>query len=460
MRSRQSALTLPLLLCGGLLLTGCNGDENPGWVRDGGPNADAAPTSETSTSGKTLSFVKLELDRAHAGRHAQIARSGDKMGIAYLRQATDAVQEADPDRYTVECPSGGEPQSSTAHDVYYMGHDGSDWATTPVLAAEVPIFGVPRGMSLALDTAGNPYIGHLGGDLGSFVCLSSDGMITSSSDQGATFRSRVLWGGGGYGSGDTAGHWMSLAFDCDGNLQAALRDFGSGGFETELTERAMWMYGAGEAITTEMTPNGLAGNGEGEYNKLVFDTDCKPVIMSYDSSPAALMIAVKEGTNWTVTEAVRTATREQPGFATDGNGTFGLAYYTEGDRSLRLIESTDLEGWSSPEIVDLSTSWHGTYASLAYDSQGNPAVSYYRCATSPGAADCQPGEDALMFAYRRGGVWKTWQIDTGDEWFCGRYTSLLFTADDRPYIAYECTARDNINDTFPSVLKVAEGEWK
>lgn len=444
-----------------LLALACSDDKPGSPARDGSVSrGDAGGTDGTSTSGKSLSFVKLELDRAHAGQHAQIARSGSQLGVAYIRKVTEAVRAANPSKYRVTCPRGGDPANPTASDVYYVHHDGTDWGDPREAAAR--IIGPPSGLSLALDGSGNPHIGHLGGELGYFVCLSSDAMVTSSGDRGQSFTSQLIFGGGAYGGGraDTAGHWMAVGFDCNGDRHSTFRDLGTGGFESELVESAMWIYDAGEPISSRETPNGPAGYGEGEYNRLLYNERCEPVILSYDSNPGLLKIAVKQGATWSVSDAVRTKTSEQPGFASDGKGLYALAYYVPGDQSLRYRESRDLKDWGSEAIVDPSPSWHGTYASLAFDSRGNPGVSYYRCAKNDGAADCDPTEDALMFAYRQGGTWKTYEVDTGNEWFCGRSTSLVFTADDRPFIAYECTYRDNINDAFPSVLKVAEGEWK
>jgi len=165
-------------------------------------------------------------------------------------------------------------------------------------------------------------------------------------------------------------------------------------------------------------------------------------------------VAIKKS-GWELHQVSPVVPKERISLATDGKGTFGLAYYEPGGKRLRYSESTDLQTWKEV-AVDTSLTNHGLYGSLAFDSKGNPGVSYYKCGKYS-AADCDPAADGLKFAYRKNGTWKAYDVDSGDNYACGMYTSLAFDENDQPVIAYQCVGLNNQTNEFVGVLKVARG---
>jgi hypothetical protein len=164
---------------------------------------------------------------------------------------------------------------------------------------------------------------------------------------------------------------------------------------------------------------------------------------------------------WETKQVVPGGTIERPDFDTDGKGRWGVAFHEPSAKALKYTESADLKSWSPPITVDLSTTVNGGHASLAFDSQGNPGISYRRCGPATvQPSSCDLGADGLMFAYRIGGKWQTWEVDTGGEFACGDQTSLAFNDKDEPVISYRCVMLRNADNEFVDTVKVARGIWK
>lgn len=433
-------------LAAALLFGACSDDNGTQTPSETGPTPDG-PVVDGPPPNAELTFPRQErLDSQKAGRYAWIARSGSKLGIAYFR-----IENKEKDQ---PCPPSGTAQKRPVSEIHYVQYDGTNWSA-PALVAEV--VGPPFGLSLTYDGAGNPHVGYLGGELSVRECSSSDAVQAISTDGGKTFTEQTI--NGGVAPGDTAGPWTNVATDPSGQVHSVYRDVQFGLYTKDGDARADLRYDAsGEGIAE--------GNGDGVYANLLFKSDGTPVVsaqnfVSEDVSKRGLKVFWKEAGAWESTKVYNGAIEERPGFATDGNGLFALAYYKGSEGSLLYVESTDLKSWSQPKFVDFSTTVHGTYASLAFDSKGNPGVSYYRCGDAgTSAKQCDPQKDALMYAYRLNGKWTTIEVDTGGANFCGRYTSLVFDDNDLPVIAYQCVTLDNQTNTFPDNLKVAHGVWK
>jgi hypothetical protein len=133
-----------------------------------------------------------------------------------------------------------------------------------------------------------------------------------------------------------------------------------------------------------------------------------------------------------------------------------VAYSHARLKTLYVAETGDLAAWDPPVRVDPDVgTGNGSHASAAYDSQGNLGVSYRRCTQTVGVDDCTTGrDDALMFAYRVNGEWSLTEVDTGGVYHCGMYTSLVFTDDDVPVIAYQCKA-----ETVSGVVATVKVAW-
>jgi hypothetical protein len=395
--------------------------------------------------GKKLTWSLAVLDSDRAGKNATIGRHGKVIGLTYFRELKDEV--------TKTCPPGGSgnpggPKPRPVQDLYYVQYDGAAWGK-PVKVDQT--VGSPYGLSFTFDkSSGKAFIGYLGGGL-STECSSSDAVIASSTD-GATWTQSTVRTTGPF-AGDTVGYWMAVAVDSAGQPHAAFKDTRFGYYEQDGRIRASLLYD-NETVVAE--------NGAGDYNGLLFDTKNQAVVVFYNSqlkdSSGGIQIGLRSG-GWTTQQIVTGATSERIGFATDGKDLFGVSYYEPGNQLLRYIESAkDLKNWVGA-TVDPDLSHNGEFSSLAYDSKGNPAISYYRCG-KVGGGTCDFGQDGLKFAWRINGTWTTYEVDTGGSNACGTYTSLTFAPGDVPVIAYQCVALNNTTGEFLGSLKVATGAVK
>lgn len=440
-----------------LALVACSDSGNPNR-RDARLRSDGGADGSGPPAGATLSFVsRLVLDPDRAGTHSVVATYGNEIGLAYFR---DVPVEKEP---TVSCPpsalgSGFVDRVRPAQDVMFARFDGTSWQT-PIKVDQT--IGPTHGLSLVFDPQGRPNLGYLGGAPSQRGCDSSDAIGAQSTDRGQSWTKRTIAAAGS--TGDTVGHWTSLAVDCAGDVHATYRDVHFGYYEQDGNARAEWRYDSGEDIGGRDGNN--QGFGDGMYTSLLFTPapDCRAVALAANlvapGAAGGLRLAVRGSSGWTRKQLLPGGTDEYPRLASDGRGHYAIVYFDPSDKSLRYIESSDLESWSTPELVDLSTTQHGLYASLAFDAAGNPAVSYYRCARA-GADKCQANGDAVMLAYRLEGKWRTWVVDEGGDQLCGRYTSLAFAPGNEPIVAYECVGLRNQGNEFLSGAKVARGVWK
>ncbi|MCB9557203.1 MAG: hypothetical protein H6707_13935 [Deltaproteobacteria bacterium] len=401
------------------------------------------------TPSGTLTFIsKDELDNNNAGLQAVIRATSGAVAVAYFRELEQGQWP------TVTCP--GQPPTDKqrpAQLLYASVYDGQTWSTPAEVDRSV---GDAFGIAMAIDAQGAIHLGYAGGAYGLQECASSDAVIASSSDQGKAWNKRTVLGQGPVG--DIVGHWMGIAVDSGGQVRAAYRDVHYGFYEQDGDARADLRYEGGESVSE--------GIGDGTYAALAFDSAGAPVIFHYNptkqGAEGGLKLSHKSGGSWSTTQIVGGATRERPGFAQFGGTRFGLAFFEVSRQTLVYTESTDLTAkWPTPTRVDLKPADTGRYAALAFDSVGRPAISYYRCRSQANGGDqCDAATDALMFAYRIDGRWKTWEVDTGGDNFCGRYTSLAFDAKDQPIIAYQCVVFDSIKQQHVATLKIAKAIWK
>jgi hypothetical protein len=442
MMSKPLALTLTLALL--LLAPGCSDDSGvTDGGRDGGGDGGSA---EGPPPAKKLTWITDTLDDNSAGTHAQIASGGGKLGVAYFRSLEDMVVVTCPATYGQ--PGGKKPRPG--QDLYYIGHDGSDWGK-PVKVDQT--IGSTYGLSLTLDRkTGKALIGYLGGAMSKQECASSDALLASSAD-GKQWTKTNLDAAGAVG--DTVGQWMSVAWDSKGSPHASYRDVRFGVYETDGEIKASLLYDATVV---------LADNGDGWYTSLVMDATDRPVIVHYNPNHSdvqgGIQVAYNRGTAWATAQLVSGSTAQAPSLATDNKGNFGVAYYDPDKQALFLQTAGggDLDRWSGSQ-VDRTLTNNGQFASLAYDSYGRPAVAYYRCGKY-GQKTCDLNRDAVMFARLVQGKWEIHEVDTGDNQRCGTYASLAFAADGDPVVVYKCTAYDNLASAWVETLKVARGVVK
>ncbi len=441
--SRLTAAGLCLLFA-----LGCSDDSTNNGGGDGGGKKDRGPKADGGGNvGKKLAWIKEALDLQRAGVHATIARKGGELGVAYFRTLQNTVQ------LTCDDPLGGtKPGYKAAFDLYYLHHDGASWQA-PVKIDQT--YGLTKGLSVTFGASSSQvHVGYLGGALSTVECYSSDAVIATSNDKGKTWTQRTVDDAGE--DGDTVGYWMSVALDSKGQVHSAYRDCIFGLYEELGSNKASLLYDGADVV--------VGRNGAGQFASLAFDPSDQPVIAFYNpartDAQGGIQVAIKKGSAWSTRQLDGGTTRERLALGTDGKGTFGVAYYASSEGSLRYQESgADVLGAWSATTVDTSLTDNGTFASLAYDAQGNPGISYYRCG-SAGSSACEAGKDALMFAVRLGGVWKTYEVDTGGDLSCGTYSSFVFDASDEPVIVYKCVTYDDQTGQYVDTLKTAQGVYE
>lgn len=421
------------------------GEDTPA-TRDTGPAGDGTVAAEDGAAPEVkLSWNKTTLDGERAGKNATIAIKGNTMGIAYYRELEEDVVTFCPASGVT--PAGDKPKP--ANDLFYAHFNGTDWGAPVKVDQNIGV--ETFGLSLVFDAAGAAKIGYLGGEVGLTSCDSSDALIATSTD-GATWSNIQTISSAGPFAGDTVGVYMSLAVDSAGEVHSAYGDVRFSYYEHDGEYKSSLLYDSGETVAAQ--------NGAGIFNSLVFDQNDSPVVAYYKrGSKKEIMLAMKDGTQWVNRQLKGGDTAERLSLATDGKGNFGLAFYDPVKQALSIMESSgDLSQWTT-KIVDPDLTNNGKFTSLAYDSKGNPGISYYRCGKYGGGASCDLNNDGLMFAYRTNNRWSTTTVDTGDTNQCGVYTSLVFNAADEPVISYQCVGL-NAAKEFIATLKVAHGKYK
>ncbi len=442
-------MTKGLLLIAALLLVACSDDgaeppDDGGNIGDTG--GDGGPPPD-----KKLSFVLNTLDPNKAGLQVASATNGTKIGVAYFRPR-DQVKVICQPTFPGAKPSGN---NRPAYEVYYVEHSGSAWGT-PVKVDQT--IGAYYGVSIAMDSA-KTYIGYLGGkadaELSLVECASSNATVATSTN-GTTWTTSNIDTAGG--TGDTVGYWMSLALDSKGTLHSAHKDVHFGYYEQDGKVKASLRYNGAKLNIGELSGD----NGSGDFASLVLDAQDKPIIAYYNgtkmNSTGGLQIAHNQAGSWTTSQLAGTTVGERLSLK-QHKTTFGLAFHNTSKNIVSYVETTDAKTWGTADVVDTSLTNHGSTPSLAFDSAGNPAISYYRC-SDYGSKSCQATKDGLMLAYRIKGVWNTFEVDTGDSQTCGNNTSLIFDSSDQPVIAYRCVTFDNLVNDWVDTLKAAKGVWQ
>lgn len=315
--------------------------------------------------------------------------------------------------------------------------------------------------SLAIDGDGNPAISY---------CISGDLKYTywnGSAWSVVTVDSEVI-----------EGARTSLAFDSNGNPAISYheRDRGPG----HGIKFAMWNGSSWDVEAVDIV--GTAGYMPG-HTALAFENDVDPII-AYWGDDLDLYCARNDGSGWSI-ETID-STGEYPSIAIDGNGNPAISYYYS-SQGLRYAlwngSSWDIEYVDTGTRVGLNTSlefdasgnpaisyrdatdlnngdlkfakWNGSswdievvaedtfhvsagYNSLALDSSGNPAISYYH------------DDSDLKFARWNGSTWNLTIVDS--EGFVGAFNSLAFDDDDNLAMSYSGSLKvarlDNTYNTW------------
>ena len=109
---------------------------------------------------------------------------------------------------------------------------------------------------------------------------------------------------------------------------------------------------------------------------------------------------------------------------------------------VRLLDDEQFmesSAWKT-EYVGQNGFAEGTFVSMRFSPLGNMALAYYRCRqNSDQDENCNMNDDGLIFAIKKAGEWSYQVVDDGDQaGECGTYASLAFTSDGTAHIGYLC----------------------
>jgi len=349
---------------------------------------------------------------------------------------------------------------------------------------------VGRYTSLAFDGLGNPAISYYDATNGNLKYAHRNGARWIGADPSSLVPDTVDI------TGDV-GWYTSLAFDSSDNPAISYYDVTEGDLK----------YAHSNGTTWDIVPVDLDGV-VGQYTSLAFDSSDNPVISYYDATNDYVKYAYSDGTSWhkdivySISEVGRYTSLAfdswgDPAISyydvrqgdlqyahrrdgsweietVDNSGDVGqytslafdkgspaypaISYYdaTNGDLKYARWDATK-EKWvgaaassSAPDRVDGVGADVGQYTSLAFDSSGKPAISYY---------DATNGN--LKYARLSGSKWvgmsdpnKPDTVDSSGD--VGRYTSLAFDSSGKPAISYYDATKDDLKYARWDATK---GKW-
>ena len=250
------------------------------------------------------------------------------------------------------------------------------------------------GISMVLDSNGNPYIEYTDDNFYPVVAIGDSGSFSISS----IFEDDMGW----YGS---------IALDSNGYPCVAYNGIGH-----DALSYASWTPGGGWAVT--QIENNDAG---GQYTSIIFDSDGYPHISYFDQWNYYLKYAYYNGESWDKTTVDNEfGVGEFTSIALDSHGYPHISYYD--------VMNTDLKYayWSGSMWVRYQFSTpadDGLYTSIAVDSDDNPHIAYY-----------DDTNDDLKYSVKSGGTWSTSTVDSSGS--VGKYCSLALDSDGYPHISY------------------------
>jgi hypothetical protein len=423
-------------------------------------------------------FTFQSLGCGNAGTQSTVAIGGSKVAFASLAKTTMTTT------CTVTPGAGMPPMMSqiSVWNVCYAELQADGTYTSKVVSSQ-PYAADPTGVGLAFDSKGNQALVFTGeGSVMSATrCGANELFLTLS--QGGTFGTptQISHGSPSDGliasqagncsegicsKGDTTGLWPAIGFDPNDNAMIPFRDihfgFGADDFANSDVELAEGSGGSFSILTIDVS------RGGGDYNRIVFDSAGLPQILQYDDTggmpgvyinrdvtPGGLAAQEADG-GWPSTRISTNKIAEQLGFGLNAQGLYAAAYYDNGVTKLLYTESTDGSTWSDPVSVDTNGST-GFYPSLAFDSNGDPAIAYYRCnAQGPTNMQCDPADDGLYLARRKSGKWTPEVVHADPATTDGLYPALGFV-NGKIVIAFQITSFDPISMASSASWMVAEG---
>jgi len=471
---RQARIVVAVLL---ILATGCT--ETEGNNNDDG---DTTPPMPRRDMGQASSEWSQEIvDNDGGGLHLALAVSEatGEIGVAYY--PTRGVEDGECSEIEME-PFPLRVRWAVNY-ASKMG-SGSDWTTEEVVN---PIYqGNPTGIDLEMTTDGSPVIAAMTGAPNvevRYCGANNASLITRNAGGGWDIEDAVTESGtaatGEAGSdyGFVVGYHMGLALDPSGNPAVAYKDVHSGSIQSDDRRRADLEFAWKQGNDWQAFPVDF-GEGAGDDNQIVFDTDGNPVI-AY-SIETENLVNLRQGlwvtrspdggTTWERVKLIGGKMPERPAITVDDEGTLHVLYYNPELGFPTLATLTDpsnfenvAQGWTIEALGDRLYD-EGYAPSMKVSPGGHLTIAYYRCTESDkDLGTCLIDTDGVIFAWRDpgNGEWTYELVDKGTDpgdfdnqdvrnslayGFCGQKPSLAFDAAGQALIAYRCEVDDGTGE--------------
>ena len=333
------------------------------------------------------------------------------------------------------------------------------------------LLGEPVGLSHKYAPDGVPHLATMTGEPIEMLkyCGANDvGLLTPGADGWdletvVAESNEAMTGMPGSDFGSIVGYWPGLAFDADGNPAIAYRDVHAGAIQGDDLTRAdmefAWKKGGGwQNFAVD------AGEGAGDYNRVVFDADNNPVILyqnpveQTNSDRLGLWVtrSTDGGDTWDRFRLYEGKTSEQPSILLHPvTGDLHVAFFDPDTGKVviaTLASGSALDAWTLQRLGD-NRYIEGEHPSLAVDANGYLTVVWYRCGRADRSSTCDPQYDAVVFAWFVDDEWLIEIIDDGEEGLCGRYPGIVFNGENRAIVVYQCAKRSG--DEFSFELRFA-----
>lgn len=432
-----------------LLSIGCSGEDSPNTEADMGlPDA----SRPNPTASKWTSAI---VEGGNMGLSPRIAVAPNgTVGAAWISVVGTE---------TGACTELGEdppPPIGVAWQIRYGTLNGEAWSMENV--ANPRYVGQPRGIDLAFDANNTALIAGQSGEpavmfrycgVHDAALFRRAGAGSWTSETAASESGQAAVGEPASDFGTVVGNFPALAVAANGDVAIAYKDVHGGGLQSDDFRKAdleiAWRQGGGwSQFAVDPT------RGGGNFNDMVFDAQNRAVVVQYlpvEDTALANAAGVwvhrsADGSTWESVQLYNQPTKQGPSIAVDpSSGKIYVAYY-QAQKGYPIVASLEDEssfesvstGWKIEDLGD-SRYDEGYGTSIAVANNGTVGLTYYRCTKAiSGLGECNPTDDALIFAYFDGFAWEQEVVDEGDNAACGVAPSLAFGADNRPIIVYRC----------------------
>jgi len=182
---------------------------------------------------------------------------------------------------------------------------------------------------------------------------------------------------------DDVGQYLSLAIDSSGYPAISYLDASKRVLKFAYDRNGNGNFSdADEIIVAD--DGGIGGDDVGLYTSLAFDASGKPAISYYDWDNHNLKLAYDRNGdgNFSIADEIITVDSgyvgEYTSLAFDSSGHLAISYFDRDNSALKLAyDRNSNHNFEASEIITVDNDGRvGLYTSLAFDASGNPAISY------------------------------------------------------------------------------------